>query len=245
MYPEYALVDEKFLASRSDASSPTRLSALVRSASRAPWWIALLGLGFWWLQEQLSSKDDGDGKYVVVGVRARKIGGRDPNSIGLVSEEDLTLEQTEKYCPDIRLVQRLVNLARNGVGNPKDFQGDDDGAYGKAIDAKFKRLLRKVNADRISKGKSEIFIIDKTFGSDGKDAYPNAKNAKTPDAYQKLPDNACVYLIDTEAGGGDDRDNMLAVAVNMSRHESMAGVTTFIMTRVRPIKPPPPEERKR
>jgi hypothetical protein len=187
--------------------------------------------------------DDRVDEYTVVGVQAREFR-LDPKATGFISERRLSLEQAEKYCPDIGLVQRVLNMATKKVANPNDFKGRDSGAYGKAVDAKFKELLGKLNGLRISRGDSEIFIIDKTFSSDGEEpAYPNQSESKTPDAFQKRPNNVCVYEIDTEQAGGDNRDNMLAIFVNMSRHKSMSGITNFVMTRVRPGTPPPPPKR--
>jgi hypothetical protein len=204
--------------------------------------VLTVGLGLWWLHRR-SLRDDGDDGYAVVGVEARELR-LDPSALGLISERGLTLEEAEKYCPDLGLVQRILNMARDKVGNRKDFEGRDQGDYGKAVDAKFKELLGKLNGLRTSRGDQRIFIIDETFGWNPEEpAYQNTKFSKTPDAFQKRPNNVCTYEITAEEGAGYKRDSMLAIFINMTRHESMKGITNFVMTRVRPSTPPPPPRR--
>ena len=253
MYPEYALLDEQrapFQApTRADVASPTRPatppptrpSRLPSRMLKGGGWVGLLGLGLWWLYQRLSGEGSDD-ENVVLEVRAREFR-RAPGNVE-ISEKELNEEQLRKACPDIGLIQRLWNQARNDIGHPSDFNGRDSGAYGDAVDANFKKLLEKVNEKRIADGDPEIFIIDKTLSWDGsKNPKRNAPGSKTPDVLQpRRGFILCGYEL-TVGKRGVNRDNMLAIVQNASKDESLKDMLIVVLTRVKPSTPPPPQKR--
>jgi hypothetical protein len=140
-----------------------------------------------------------------------------------------------------------LNEARDEVGHRDDFNGTAK-QYGEAVHKEFTKLVEAKNLERIknpSNPKPAIFITEKTFSRSGeeKDRKRNSPDSKRIDALQRRGINACVYEATT--GEGIDHGDMLAIVYNMAKDDSMKGVTTYIVTRVRPSTPPPPPKRTR
>jgi len=245
MYPEYAQLRRPRSSARPDtplAAPPEPPKQPEPPRITLPDISAFIGLGLLLLHQ--FSRDDSDDEHVVVGVRAREFR-RDARHVEFGSERKLSEEEVEKYCPDVKVIQNVLDLAVDNIGNQDDFVGNkkDTGAYGKAIDREFKKILRKVNKDRLKKGNPEIFLIDETFSWNGeeKDRKPNSADSTTPDAIQRRGINGCVYEAST--GEGISRARMLALVHNISKDDRMDAIMNLILTSVRPSRLPPPPRR--
>jgi hypothetical protein len=154
MHPQYAQLRPLSQEPIPETSAPTRPAPPTPpqpSSIPVPAIVSVLGLGLLLLRQQLIDEDSDD-EHLIVGVRSR-VFRRGERHVEFGSERKLSQEEVEEYCPDIKVVQKAVDLARDNIGSPDNFGSRD--AYGRAIDREFKRILRKINQARLKNGNSE------------------------------------------------------------------------------------------